>query len=73
MCKMYKFKKFPLANTKAYSSLTIGVGIDILIMVQNSYYSKLKFKLDHKSLETIYIAFIRPLLEYGDVIWDDCT
>ena len=31
---------------------------------------KLKFRLDRKSLETIYIAFIRPLLEYGDVIWD---
>ena len=34
---------------------------------------KLKFKLDRKSLETIYIAFIRPLLEYGDSIWDNCT
>ncbi|MES9993744.1 MAG: reverse transcriptase domain-containing protein, partial [Candidatus Thiodiazotropha sp.] len=34
---------------------------------------KLKFKLDRKSLETIYIAFIRPLLEYGDVIWDNCS
>ena len=34
---------------------------------------KLKFKLDRKSLETIYITFIRPLLEYGDVIWDNCT
>ena len=34
---------------------------------------KLKFKLDRKSLETIYIAFIRPLLEYGDVIWNNCT
>ena len=34
---------------------------------------KLKFRLDRKSLETIYIAFIRPLLEYGDVIWDNCT
>ena len=31
---------------------------------------KLKFKLDHKSLETIYQVFIRPLLEYGFVIWD---
>ena len=31
---------------------------------------KLKFKLDRKSLELIYTAFIRPLLEYGDVIWD---
>ena len=34
---------------------------------------KLKFKLDRKSLEIIYTAFIRPLLEYGDVIWDNCT
>ena len=34
---------------------------------------KLKYKLDRKSLETIYIAFIRPLLEYGDSIWDNCT
>ena len=28
---------------------------------------KLKFKLDRKSLETIYLTFIRPLLEYG--VW----
>ena len=34
---------------------------------------KLKFKLDRKSLETIYKAFIRPLLEYGNNIWDNCT
>ena len=34
---------------------------------------KLKFKLDRKSLETIYRAFIRPLLEYGDVTWDNCS
>ena len=34
---------------------------------------KLKFKLERKSLETLYIAFIRALLEYGDSIWDNCT
>ena len=34
---------------------------------------KLKFKLDRKSLGIIYTAFIRPLLEYGRVIWDNCT
>ena len=34
---------------------------------------KLKFKLDRKSLETVFIAFVRPLLEYADVIWDNCT
>ena len=30
----------------------------------------LKFKLDRRSLETMYMAFVRPILEYGDVIWD---
>ena len=34
---------------------------------------KLKFKLDRKSLEIIYTAFIRPILEYGDVVWDNCA
>ena len=34
---------------------------------------KLKFRLDRKSLETIYTTFIRPLLEYGDVLWDNCA
>ena len=32
-----------------------------------------KFKLDRKSLQTMYFSFIRPLLEYADVIWDNCT
>ena len=34
---------------------------------------KLKFVLDWKSLETIYISFIRPIIEYGDTIWDNCA
>ena len=34
---------------------------------------KLKYKLDRKSLETIYTAFIGPLLEYGSVTWDNYT
>lgn len=34
---------------------------------------RLKFILDRKSLETIYLTFIRPILEYGDCIWDNCT
>jgi hypothetical protein len=28
-----------------------------------------KFKLDRRSLELIYISSIRPLMEYGDVVW----
>ena len=33
----------------------------------------LKFRLNRKSLETIHFCFIRLLLEYADVIWDNCT
>ena len=32
-----------------------------------------KFKLNRQALETIYISFIRPTLEYADIIWDNCT
>ena len=33
----------------------------------------LKFILDRKSLETIYKTFIRPTIEYSDVVWDNIT
>jgi hypothetical protein len=31
---------------------------------------KFKFMLDRRTLEKIYLTFIRPLLEYGNVVWD---
>ena len=34
---------------------------------------KRKFLLDRRSLEIIYISFMRPLLEYTVVVWDNCT
>ena len=34
------------------------------------YLQALKYKLDRKALEVMYFSFIRPLLEYDDVIWD---
>ena len=30
----------------------------------------LKMKVDRKSLETFYNSFVRPVMEYGDVVWD---
>ena len=30
----------------------------------------LKFKINRKALEKMYFAFIRPLLEYSDSVWD---
>ena len=32
-----------------------------------------KYEIDRKSLEIIYTTFIRPILEYADVIWDYCS
>ena len=34
---------------------------------------KFKYRIDRKSLETMYFTFIRPKLEYASVIWDSCT
>ncbi|XP_053396163.1 uncharacterized protein LOC128556153 [Mercenaria mercenaria] len=33
----------------------------------------LKFLLNRQSLERMYFSFIRPILEYSDVVWDNCT
>ena len=42
-------------------------------MAADSYYAKLKFHLDRKSLDIIYTSFIRPILEYADVVWCNLT
>ena len=34
---------------------------------------KLKFELDRKALETIYLSFIRSIFEYADIVWDNCN
>ena len=33
----------------------------------------LKYTLNRKSLETLYLSFIRPVIEYADVVWDNCS
>ncbi len=33
----------------------------------------LKYILNRSCLEKLYFSYIRPLLEYGDIIWDNCT
>lgn len=32
-----------------------------------------KFLLDRASLQKMYVTFVRPLLEYGDIVWDNCS
>ena len=33
----------------------------------------LKFRVSRKSLEQMYISFVRPLLEYCDSVWDNAS
>ena len=33
----------------------------------------MKHNLDRNSLEKLYFGFIRPILEYESVVWDNCT
>ena len=33
----------------------------------------LKYTLSRSSLVKIYFSFIRPVLEYADVVWDGCS
>lgn len=33
----------------------------------------LMYRLDRCTLEKMYFTFVRPLLEYGDIVWDNCT
>ena len=33
----------------------------------------IKFKLTRKTLEKMYFSFIRPILEYGDVVWQGAS
>ena len=37
------------------------------------YFLLAGFRVSRKSLEQIYVSFIRPLLEYCDVVWDNCS
>ncbi len=33
----------------------------------------LKFRIDRLALEKMYMSFIRPILEYSSVVWDNCS
>ena len=32
----------------------------------------LKYQVSRKTLINIYFSFIRPVLEYADIVWDNC-
>jgi len=32
---------------------------------------KLLFTIDRKSLQILYFSLVRPIMEYGDIVWDN--
>ena len=59
-------------------SSDLGWSLHINNIVNNAYrrtgvLKKLKFVLGRSTLAKMYIAFIRPLLEYASDVWDGCT
>ena len=34
---------------------------------------KFKYKFSYHSLNQIYISYVRPILEYSSIVWDNCT
>ena len=35
--------------------------------------ASLKYKLKRSTWNQIYISFLKPILEYGSIVWDNCT
>ena len=49
------------------------LGIAAKAWTRIGYLRRNKFILDRSSLERMYISFVRPLLEYANIVWDNCT
>ena len=54
-----------------------GGGVHIEIMTKKASQKlnvlrSLKFSLGRQTLQILYFSFIRPTLEYGDIIWNNC-
>ena len=46
----------------------------MLYFFNNSWYpEKTKFTVKRNTLNQIYIYFVRPILEYSSVFWDNCS
>ena len=74
------FNNFPIDQVKDHKHLGVTLSNDLqwkkhVYNIGKKAYNclgllrPLKLKLDRRSLETLYKSFIRPVLEYADVIW----
>ena len=72
----------PIPNVQTHKHLGIHLSSDgswdfhITIIVQKAWkrinvMRRLKKRLDRKFLQVIYFSFVRPILENGDVVWNN--
>ena len=72
----------PIPNVQTHKHLGIHLSSDsswgyhITNTVQKAWnrinvMRQLKNRLDRKSLQVIYFSFVRPILEYGNVVWNN--
>ena len=73
---------FLFTNTHKHLGVTLqtsgkwDVHIDEMIsktMKMIGVLRKMKYVLSRRCLHTMYISFIRPVLEYACVVWDSCS
>ena len=57
-------------NAKWHSHIK---GITSKAMEQIDVMRSLMYRLDRKTLHTMYITFVRPILEYASIVWCNCT
>jgi len=78
------FQNSQITDSTAHTHLGLTLKDDAswkqhILNIYEKAYSRLnilryiKTKVNRKSLIKIYIAFIRPILEYADIVWDNCT
>ena len=74
------FQNLVIDNVKTHKHLGVFISSDLKWSQHIDYLclsaskklnalKRLKFTLDRKSLEIIYFSFIRPSLEYANVLW----
>ena len=79
-----KFNNVELADVDSHKHLGLTLSRDMTwtshinsiigsVAAMSDVLKSLKYKVDRKSLEITYFSFIRPKLEYGSHIWDNCS
>ena len=73
--KVNKFVHPPLTmNNEIITEVSYHKHLGIFLSSDGTWHEHINYKFTSRtSLEIIYFSFVQPLLEYADVVWDNCT